>query len=164
MPDDAGSTSVNRVELPLPATPVRVSTWLREAAGVLTVRAPCEVGQCGSCAVLVDGSLMLSCLLVTPQVASCDILTLEGVGEDGDAATLMSELIAADAFQCGFCSSGVTLALTAWLRSGETLLPYDSRAAIAGCVCRCSGYLAMLAAADSAARTLGKQIRNADDP
>lgn len=114
---------------------------LREAFGLTGAKPGCEIGECGACSVLVDGQLVNACLLLAPQVEASEVVTIEGIHDrDGGPNDLQQALLDAGAIQCGYCTPGMVLA-------GEALLaedPSPSRAAIreaiAGNLCRCTGY------------------------
>ncbi|MEX1252861.1 MAG: (2Fe-2S)-binding protein [Dehalococcoidia bacterium] len=114
----------------------------------------CGTGDCGACSMIVDGRLITSCLMLAPQADGCEITTIEGLAQDGELHPVQQAFIDKGAVQCGFCIPGMILA-------GKTLLDHNPkpsreeiRAAIAGNLCRCTGYTkivdAIAAAADGA--------------
>ena len=116
-------------------------------AGLRSVRETCGIGVCGACTVLIDGSLMSSCLVLAPAAAGSEIETAEGLAQDDPVAMAFQE---ANAFQCGYCTPGFVLTARALL--AETPNPNDDeiRHALAGNLCRCGSYLKILEAVRSA--------------
>jgi aerobic carbon-monoxide dehydrogenase small subunit len=125
--------------------------WLRDA-GVYDVRYGCGEGVCGACTVLVDGEAVNGCLVLAAQVAGSTIRTAVGLTqEDGSMSELQRAFVEHGAVQCGFCTSGMLLAATELLESGERLDRPRIAAALEGNLCRCTGYQAVVEAIQSAA-------------
>jgi aerobic-type carbon monoxide dehydrogenase small subunit (CoxS/CutS family) len=124
-----------------PLTPLR--TVLGELLALRSVRIPCGVGACGGCTVLVDGRPVKSCLYPAGLAEGQTILTAEGLPPDDPVA---AAFVAANAFQCGFCSPGFVMAVHGLL--AEALAPDDItiRAALTGNLCRCGSYPLILEA------------------
>jgi aerobic-type carbon monoxide dehydrogenase small subunit (CoxS/CutS family) len=125
---------------------------LREELGIASPKAGCQQGGCGACTVLVDGEPRRSCLIAVGVVDGGSVTTVEGVGTPDHLAPLQQAFTHHYAAQCGFCTSGFLLAAQAYLDAGGT----DDRTAIeealAGHVCRCTGYVKIIDAVAAAAR------------
>lgn len=125
---------------------------LRDHIGLTGTKEGCGVGECGACSVLLDGKLVNSCLVLAPQAGGRNVVTIEGVrGPDGGANDLQRNFIDHGAVQCGYCIPGMVLAGEALL--AKTLAPTraDIREAIAGNLCRCTGYQQIVDAIEATA-------------
>jgi carbon-monoxide dehydrogenase small subunit len=100
----------------------------------------CGTGSCGSCTVLVDGKAVNSCLVIVGEVEGKDITTIEGLSRQGTLHPLQQAFISQGAVQCGFCTPGVILTAKAFLDSNPHPAESQIRQAIAGNLCRCTGY------------------------
>ena len=128
---------------------------LRERLGLPGAKNACEQGECGSCSVLVDGVLVCSCLVLAAGVADHDVTTVEGLVVDGVLSDVQQAFVDAGAVQCGFCTPGLVMTVTDLLaRDGE---PDDLevREALAGNLCRCTGYGRVLEAVRTTIRRRG---------
>jgi aerobic carbon-monoxide dehydrogenase small subunit len=112
---------------------------LRSKLGVKTPKEGCGRGDCGACTVLLDGKAVRSCLILAIETDGQSIVTLEGVGRNGPTA-LQQAFIDRNAFQCGFCAPGVVLAASALLEDNPRPSEHEVREALAGNLCRCTGY------------------------
>ena len=125
---------------------------LREDLGLTGTKHGCEVGECGTCTVLVDGQPALSCLLLPAELEGQSILTVEGLGDGPNMDALQSAFADLGAAQCGYCTPGILLVAKALLNEQ----PMPSRAqieeALGGNLCRCTGYLKIFEAIEMAAR------------
>jgi carbon-monoxide dehydrogenase small subunit len=113
---------------------------LRERLGLPGSKNACEQGECGSCSVLLDGSLVCACLVLAVQADGHDVVTVEGIGEDGQLHAVQEAFAETGAVQCGFCTPGLIVSTVDLLaRNGE---PSDDeiREALSGNLCRCTGY------------------------
>jgi carbon-monoxide dehydrogenase small subunit len=121
---------------------------LRERFGLYGSKNACEQGECGSCSVYLDGTLVCACLVQGGQANGRDVVTVEGL----DAAAVQQAFIGAGAVQCGFCTPGLIVATHDLLR--RVPKPDDSqvREALAGNICRCTGYAKIIQAVHEAAR------------
>ena len=125
---------------------------LRERLGLTGTKPGCEIGECGACAVLVDGVLVNACLTLAPQVAGRRVTTIEGVhGADGGPNDLQVALVEAGAVQCGYCTPGMVLAGEALLARTPAPTADEIRTAISGNLCRCTGYHQIVAAIETTA-------------
>jgi carbon-monoxide dehydrogenase small subunit len=113
----------------------------------------CGTGDCGACSMIVDGRLVTSCLMLAPQAEGATITTIEGVATDGVLHPLQQAIIDHGAVQCGFCTPGMVMAGVALLEQNPSPSEPEIRRAIAGNLCRCTGYARIVdAIADAAQR------------
>ena len=112
---------------------------LRGKFGVKTPKEGCGRGDCGACTVLLDGKAVRSCLILAIEVDGQSVVTLEGVGKDKPTA-LQKAFVKNNVFQCGFCAPGVILSASALLVEKPQPTEHDVREALAGNLCRCTGY------------------------
>ena len=101
----------------------------------------CDQGECGACAVLVDGRSQNACLLLMPMVAGKKVETVEGLTASGEALKTQESFIGAGAIQCGYCTPGMIISLVALQREKQTASEVEIRTALAGNLCRCTGYV-----------------------
>lgn len=128
----------------------RLGDFLREDLGLTGTHLACEQGSCGSCTVVVDGKPRLSCLTLAVQVDGSAVRTVESLA-DGDTLSILQEAFWNEhALQCGYCTSGFLMALTALLERNHNASDHEVEEVIDGLVCRCTGYLPILKAALSA--------------
>ena len=126
---------------------------LRDTLGLTGTKEGCGVGECGACSVILDGRLVNACLVLAPQASGRSVTTIEGVrGADGGTNDLQQNFITYGAVQCGYCIPGMVLAGEALL--AHTLTPdrAEIRDAIAGNLCRCTGYQQIVDAIEATAR------------
>jgi carbon-monoxide dehydrogenase small subunit len=126
-----------------------LSDFLRHELGLYGTRVGCEHGVCGACTVLVDGASARSCLVFAAQADGSDVLTVEGLAEGPQAMTPLQAAFQEDhALQCGFCTPGMLMTLTEYLAENPgPVTDQEVRAAIAGNLCRCTGYQNIVRAA-----------------
>jgi carbon-monoxide dehydrogenase small subunit len=128
---------------------------LRDDLGLPGSKDACEQGECGSCSVILDGDLVCSCLVMAADVAGSSLTTVEGVGS-GDALHPVQEAMQqAGAVQCGFCTPGIVVAAVDLFGRNPSPTPLDIREALAGNICRCTGYGAILRALERVASESG---------
>jgi carbon-monoxide dehydrogenase small subunit len=128
---------------------------LREDFGLTGTHLGCEHGACGACTVLVDGEPVRSCLLFAVQADGCRVDTVEGLAEsDGALHPLQEAFRARHALQCGFCTPGMLMTLTAYLREHSSPTESDIREILSGNLCRCTGYQNIVQAGLDAAAAL----------
>lgn len=118
----------------------RLVDVLREQLDATDAKKACGIGRCGACMVLMNGMPANACLLMMWQVEGAEIVTSRGLDERPHAAFVRQGLTEENAFQCGYCAPGFTVTLTALLETVESPDEADVRAALAGNVCRCTGY------------------------
>jgi xanthine dehydrogenase YagT iron-sulfur-binding subunit len=124
---------------------------LREAIGLTAAKPGCERGECGACTVLIDGKTVCSCLTLAHEAAGKPITTIEGLAADGRLTPLQEAFIAADALQCGFCTSGMILSCKVLLDRDAKPTRQAIREAVAGNLCRCGTYNHVFDAVERAA-------------
>jgi carbon-monoxide dehydrogenase small subunit len=128
---------------------------LREEFGLTGTHLGCEHGACGACTVLVDGEPVRSCLLFAVQANGCRVDTVEGLaGADGALHPLQEAFRTRHALQCGFCTPGMLMTLTAYLREHSSPTESDIREILSGNLCRCTGYQNIVQAGLDAAAAL----------
>jgi aerobic-type carbon monoxide dehydrogenase small subunit (CoxS/CutS family) len=121
---------------------------LRERIGLTGTKVVCGRGACGACTVLIDGAAQCSCLLLTVEMAGRSITTIEGLKSDARLSPVQEAFVAADALQCGFCTSGMVLSCKALLDRTPHPTRGEIRAAVAGNLCRCGTYPHVFAAVE----------------
>lgn len=132
----------------------RALDLLREDLGLTGVKEGCGAGECGACAILVDGTARLSCLLLAAQLAGREVITIEGLAPAGQLHPVQQAFIDCGAVQCGFCSPGMILAAVELLRRNPAPSRDAIRAGLSGNLCRCTGYHMIIDAVEAAARVL----------
>jgi aerobic-type carbon monoxide dehydrogenase small subunit (CoxS/CutS family) len=125
---------------------------LREELGVTSPKAGCQQGGCGSCTVLVGGEPRRACLLAVAACDGAEITTVEGLGTPERLASLQAAFHEQYGLQCGFCTPGMLMATHALLERNSSPSRADIETALAGHVCRCTGYVKIIAAVEAAAR------------
>ena len=125
---------------------------LREQLELPGSKNACEQGECGSCSVLLDGTLVCSCLVLAAQAHGHDVVTVEGVAEESALHRVQEAFLAAGAVQCGFCTPGLIVATAALLERSPDPGEDEIREALSGNLCRCTGYQKIFDAVRAAAR------------
>jgi carbon-monoxide dehydrogenase small subunit len=125
-------------------------TMLRDSLGLLGSKNACEQGECGSCSVWLDGDVVCACLVLAAQAEGREVRTVEDLGGDG-LHPVQDAFVAAGAVQCGFCTPGLVVAVTDLLERDASLDQTAVREALAGNLCRCTGYEKILDAVRLAA-------------
>ena len=134
----------------------RLLDVLREDLGLTGAKEGCGEGECGACTVLIDGELACSCLVAVAQVDGTSVVTVEGLAAaDGTLTPLQRSFVEQGAAQCGICTPGMVIAAQRFLDSGAEASDANVRAAIAGNLCRCTGYQKIVDAICDAARGRG---------
>jgi len=113
---------------------------LRERLGLPGSKNACEQGECGSCSVLMDDVLVCSCLVLARQAEGRDVRTVEGLAPDGALGVVQQAFVDTGAVQCGFCTPGLVMATEDLLRRSPSPGDSEIREALAGNLCRCTGY------------------------
>jgi aerobic-type carbon monoxide dehydrogenase small subunit (CoxS/CutS family) len=127
---------------------------LREDLGLTGTKHGCELGECGACTVLLDGVPVLSCLTLPLEVQDCEITTIEGLEQHGRLHPLQETFAELGAAQCGYCTPGMLLAGVALLREHSHPTREQIKDALAGNLCRCTGYTKIYEAVEAAAERL----------
>ena len=128
---------------------------LRERLALPGSKNACEQGECGSCSVYIDGVLACACLVLAGQAEGCEILTVEGLTTEGALHPVQEAFVEAGAVQCGFCTPGLIVATHDLLRREPQPNDAEIREALAGNLCRCTGYEKILDAVRLAAERTG---------
>ncbi len=118
----------------------RLLDVLREKFGLRSLKEGCGEGECGACAVLLDGNVVASCILPIGKVNGHSVETVEGIYESGSFKSIQEAFKEAGAVQCGFCTPGMVISTEALLRRNTNPTQEDIRNAITGNLCRCTGY------------------------
>ncbi|CAN5336174.1 (2Fe-2S)-binding protein [soil metagenome] len=124
---------------------------LRERLGQPGSKNACEQGECGSCSVYLDETLVCSCLVLAAQAEGREVVTVEGLTEDGDLHRVQEAYLEAGAVQCGFCTPGLVVSTHSLLSRNVDPSDAEIREALAGNLCRCTGYAKILDAVRLAA-------------
>jgi aerobic-type carbon monoxide dehydrogenase small subunit (CoxS/CutS family) len=127
----------------------RLLDFLREDLDLTGAKEGCGMGECGACTVLVDGEPVCSCLVLVGQIAGADVLTAEGLAERG-LHPVQEAFVQAHASQCGFCTPGMIVSAAALLSRDHQPDEDAVRLALAGNLCRCTGYASIFAALQKA--------------
>lgn len=132
---------------------------LREDLRLTGTKHGCELGECGTCTVLVNGEPVLSCLALPIELQGAEILTVEGLTEEGKAHPLQIAFAEIGAAQCGYCTPGILMASKSLLEKNPHPSRREIEEALAGNLCRCTGYIQILQAIErAAAGEVGKPI------
>ncbi|HEX2563636.1 MAG TPA: (2Fe-2S)-binding protein [Acidimicrobiales bacterium] len=134
-----------------------LADFLRERCHLTGTHLGCEHGVCGACTVLLDGAAVRSCLVFAVQADGTDVTTVEGLEpEDGGLSAVQQAFRDCHGLQCGFCTPGFVVSVTALLRDNPDPTDEQIRHGLAGNLCRCTGYQGILAAARQAAAASGE--------
>ena len=124
---------------------------LRDKLVIKSPKSGCERGDCGTCAVLLNGKSVRSCLILAIEVDGQEITTIEGLSKDG-LTPLQEAFIENNSFQCGFCAPGITISATELLNKNPHPNKEEIKEAIAGNLCRCTGYESIIEAIEKVAK------------
>lgn len=131
-----------------------LSDLVRDVCGLTGTHSGCEHGSCGACTLWLDGRPVRACLIYAPQVGGRAVTTIEGLAEGDDLTPLQAALHDAHGLQCGFCTPGIVMTMTAWLAENPRPTADAVREALSGNLCRCTGYQGIVEAVlDAAAAT-----------
>ena len=134
-----------------------LADFLRDNLGLTGTHIGCEQGVCGACTIHLDGVAVRSCLLYAVQADGCEIRTVEGLAEGDKLNALQQAFHEEHALQCGFCTPGFLMSLSAFLQENPDPSDEAIREALSGNLCRCTGYVSIHKAVKSAASTLRKK-------
>jgi len=137
-----------RIELTVNGERIEADIWagesllyvLRERLGLPGSKNACEQGECGSCSVLLDGRLVCACLVLAAQADGHELVTVEGLAEDGELHPVQAAFAETGAVQCGFCTPGFVVATADLLARSPNPSEDEIREALSGNLCRCTGY------------------------
>lgn len=134
-------------------SPVSLLDVLRDQIGLAGSKSACQQGECGSCSVVLDGDVVCSCLVMASDAEGSEVTTVEGVSGSGELNRVQEAMNQAGAVQCGFCTPGIVVAATDLFERVEKPDAAEIKEALAGNICRCTGYGAIIRALQSAAET-----------
>jgi len=127
-----------------------LADYLRERCGLTGTHLGCEHGVCGACTVLLDGEAVRACLMFAVQADGCEVTTVERLGaDDGGLSDVQEALRQHHGLQCGFCTPGFVVSITAFLREHPNPTDDEIREGLSGNLCRCTGYQGIIAAVQS---------------
>jgi carbon-monoxide dehydrogenase small subunit len=167
LPTESQKTSQIRFTLNCEETDVSFAPYktllevLREELGHTGTKHGCELGECGACAVLLDGKPVLSCLVLAVECDSREVLTVEGLCEDGKLHPLQDAFADLGAAQCGYCTPGILVTAKALLDGNPHPSRDQIREALSGNLCRCTGYLQIFEAVEAAMMKIAEQGKEA---
>ena len=136
---------------------IEVDPWrtlleiLRDQLKLTGTKQSCAEGHCGACTVLVDGEAVNACLMLALEANGCDILTIEGLAEGGKLTPIQEAFVNYGAVQCGFCTPGMIMATKVFLEDNQDPSDEEIKKALAGHLCRCTGYVQIIDAVRAAA-------------
>lgn len=113
---------------------------LRDRLGVKSPKCGCDRGDCGSCTVMIDGRTARSCMVLAIEIDGAEVVTLEGLMENGELTPLQESFLAHNSFQCGFCAPGMILSAAELLERNPSPSSREIKEALSGNLCRCTGY------------------------
>ena len=130
-----------------------LADYLRERCGLTGTHLGCEHGVCGACSVLLDGDAVRACLVFAVQADGAEVTTIEGIaGPDGELSNVQAAFRNEHGLQCGFCTPGFVVSVTAFLRDNPDPTDDEIRVGLSGNLCRCTGYQGII----NAVRTAGR--------
>ena len=130
---------------------------LREKLNLNGAKDGCGTGDCGACAVIVDGVLVNSCLMLAIQARGSEVTTIEGVGSDGRLDRIQSAFVEQGAIQCGYCIPAMVLAAKSLLDTSKNPTEAEIRKQMSGVLCRCTGYHSIIKAVQAASKRRAKK-------
>ena len=142
------NSSVERLEVPSNMTLLRM---LREKLALTGTKNGCEAGECGACTVLVDGEPVNSCMMLAVEADGRQVLTVEGLASKDQLSRLQEAFMEHNAVQCGFCTPGMLLSAYALLQRNSQPTEGEIKEALVGNLCRCTGYIRIIRAVQTAA-------------
>jgi len=131
---------------------------LRDKLGLMGTKRGCDLGACGACTVLIDGEAYLSCLMLAVDAIGKQVVTIEGLSENGDLHPLQSAFVEKGALQCGFCTPGMILTAKAILDEEKHPNEELIKQKMAGNLCRCTGYKKVVEAVMRVAEESGREV------
>ena len=135
----------------------RLLDVLREDLHLTGVKEGCGEGECGACTVLMDGEAVHSCMVLAGQLAGHTVTTIEGLEQDGRLGVLQNAFVEMGAVQCGYCTPGMIMRAAGLLNRTPDPTEEEIRVALSGNICRCSGYVQIVAAVKAAAEILRQE-------
>ena len=130
---------------------------IRDEIGLTGTKKGCDTGECGACTILLEGKPVNSCLLLAIEADGKDLLTVEGLAKNGQLHPVQVAFVEEGAVQCGFCTPGMLLSAKALLDKNPNPTEEEIKMAIAGNLCRCTGYTKIIKAVNSAAKKMQRK-------
>lgn len=127
-------------------SPISLLDVLRDQLELPGSKNACEQGECGSCTVVLDGEVVCSCLVMAGDVSGSEVTTVEGLGDTSTLSVVQEAMHKAGAVQCGFCTPGIVVAATDLFEANSSPSTDEIKEALAGNICRCTGYGAIIRA------------------
>jgi carbon-monoxide dehydrogenase small subunit len=140
---------------------INLLDFIRDTLGLTGTKKGCEEGECGACTVLLDGKPVNSCLCLARELDGHELLTVEGIAQGNQLSPIQQQFIEKWALQCGYCTPGMIMSAKALLDSNPNPTEYEIRDAIAGNLCRCTGYVKIVEAIAAAAPLVAAQKKGA---
>ena len=141
-----------RTEKVTPST--RLLDLLRDDLGLTGTKEGCGQGECGACSLIMNGQLVVSCLILAPQADGSEIITVEGIKKGNSLHKIQKSFIEAGAVQCGFCTPGMIMATKSLLDKNLSPSSKEIKRALSGNICRCTGYAKIFDAVKMAAKKI----------
>lgn len=153
------SLTVNGIFHEVAVEPRRtLAELLREDLGLTGTKVGCSIGDCGACSVLLDGEPTFSCLVLALETDGREVLTIEGVSENGKLHPIQQAFVEVGAVQCGYCTSGMILSALALINRNPDPSEAEIRRELSGNLCRCTGYQKIIEAILTAAKTMREAV------
>lgn len=136
----------------------RLLDLLREDLRLTGVKEGCGEGECGACTILLDGRAVHACMVLAGQLPGHEVTTIEGLAPIGELDVLQEAFVRHGAIQCGYCTPGMIMSAAGLLRANPRPSEEEIRLALSGNICRCSGYVQIVAAVKDAAERMGQEV------
>ena len=133
---------------------MRLLDLLRDKFNLTGTKEGCSIGECGACTVIINGKAVNSCLVLAGQCENAEIITIEGIEKEGKLHPLQENFLKSGAVQCGFCTPGMIMSAYALLMENPTPTEEEIKDAIAGNLCRCTGYKQIIDAVSKTAKDI----------
>lgn len=131
---------------------MRLIDFLKDELNLTGTKEGCSEGECGACTVIMDKRAVTSCTVLAGQIDGCEILTIEGLAENGELDILQKKFIEYGAVQCGFCTPGFIMSAKALMMNNKNPSLNEIKRAIEGNLCRCTGYIKIIEAIEAAVK------------
>ncbi|NLD16452.1 MAG: (2Fe-2S)-binding protein [Tissierellia bacterium] len=133
---------------------LRLIDFLREIMDLTGTKEGCSEGECGACTIILNGRAVTSCTLLAGQIDGCEVITIEGLAQNGELDILQKKFIEMGAVQCGYCTPGFLMTAKALLMHNPHPTRDEIKRAVEGNICRCTGYIKILDAIEAASKEL----------
>nr|WP_314780889.1 2Fe-2S iron-sulfur cluster-binding protein [uncultured Treponema sp.] len=131
---------------------MRLIDFLRDELNLTGTKEGCSEGECGACTVIMDKRAVTSCTVLAGQIDGCEILTIEGLAQNGELDILQKKFIEYGAVQCGFCTPGFIMSAKSLMMNNKNPSLHEIKRAVEGNLCRCTGYIKIIEAIEAAAK------------